>query len=118
MTTNDAIAIIKTIAKHAIDSGVLPAPDIVDATAEAAEALRRVETLSPSLRPDIRITIAANIRSIMVREEVTPAMLADWTGLHLNTIRRITTGATDVQASTLETIASVFKRPVKDFFEE
>jgi len=47
MTTNDAIAIIKTIAKHAIDARVLPAPDIVDATAEAVEALRRVEALSP-----------------------------------------------------------------------
>lgn len=43
MTTNDTIAIIKTIAKHAIDSKLLPVLDIVAATAEAVEALRRVE---------------------------------------------------------------------------
>ena len=48
MTTNDAIAIIKTIAKHAIDAELLPVVDIVDAAAEAVEALIRVDTLSPS----------------------------------------------------------------------
>lgn len=47
MTTNDTIAIIKTIAKHAIDSKLLPVVDIVDAAAEAVEALIRVDTLSP-----------------------------------------------------------------------
>jgi len=48
MTTNDAIAIIKTIAKHAIDAELLPVVDIVDAAAEAVEALIRVDALSPS----------------------------------------------------------------------
>lgn len=39
MTTNHAIATIKTIAKHAIDRKLLPVLDIVDAAATAVEAL-------------------------------------------------------------------------------
>ena len=39
MNRLDAIAIIKTIGKHAIDAGITSTSDIVDACAEAVKAL-------------------------------------------------------------------------------
>lgn len=39
MTTNDATAIIKEIGKHAIDTGLMPSGDILDASVMAVQAL-------------------------------------------------------------------------------
>jgi len=67
---------------------------------------------------DTRKLIAANIRAIMGQEDITPAMLREWTGLDGRTINDVVWGRRHVSIPTLETIASVLQRPIKDFFEE
>jgi len=67
---------------------------------------------------DTRKLIAANLTAIMHKEDITPAMLREWTGLDGRTINDVVWGRRHVSIPTLETIASVLKRPIKDFFEE
>jgi hypothetical protein len=45
MNRQEAINIIKTVGKHAIDAGIMPLSDIVDACAQAVEALSYSELL-------------------------------------------------------------------------
>lgn len=65
---------------------------------------------------DIRKLIATNIRDFMGQEDITPAMLREWTGLDGRTINDVVWGRRDIRFDNLALIAEVLKRPVKDFF--
>lgn len=67
---------------------------------------------------DIRKLIATNITAIMHQEDITPAMLREWTGLDGRTINDVLWGRRDIRFDNLSKIAEVLQRPVKDFFEE
>lgn len=67
---------------------------------------------------DIRKIIATNLSAIMHQEDITPAMLREWTGLDGRTINDVFWGRRDIRFDNLALIAEVLKRPVKDFFEE
>ena len=67
---------------------------------------------------DTRKLIAANIRAIMGHEDITPAMLREWTGLDGRTINDVVWARRYISLQKLEAIAQVLQRPIKDFFEE
>jgi len=67
---------------------------------------------------DTRKLIAANIRAIMGQEDITPAMLREWTGLDGRTINDVVWARRYISLQKLEAIAQVLQRPIKDFFEE
>lgn len=113
MTQHDAITIIKTIAKHAIDVGLRNPGDIVDAVAQT------VGTFSPSPpSKDVRQTVAHNLRRVMKEEGIKNYELAEWTGLHVNTIIGARQGHRYITLDKLVAIAKVLRRPMADFFKE
>lgn len=56
-----------------------------------------------------RIVISKALNRIMVKEDLTNKMLAEWAGLHLNTIQRLRAGKTGASVGTLIKIAEVLQ---------
>lgn len=74
---------------------------------------------SDKLYPDdINRRIAHNLRRILAEEDTTATMLADWAGVHHNTVYRITSQERAARADTLYMLARILRRSMDEFFEE
>jgi transcriptional regulator with XRE-family HTH domain len=61
-------------------------------------------------------TLAKNLRKFMDEEEITTAMLAEWSGVSGKAIMEWLKGETLPREEKLMMVAKVFKRPLSDFY--
>ena len=66
---------------------------------------------------DINRRIARNLRRILAEEGITATMLADWAGVHDNTVYHITSQERAPRADTLYRLAQILRRSMDEFFE-
>ena len=66
----------------------------------------------------VQQTIARNLVRIMYNEDVTGTMLAEWSGVGVNTVYSARSGRRNITLDNLAAIAKALQRPIKDFFEE
>lgn len=57
------------------------------------------------------------LRQILKDEGITQEMLAEWSGLHVNTIGHWGRGETTPKAKNIAKIAKVLRRDAKEFYE-
>ena len=62
--------------------------------------------------------IGRNIRRIMKQEQISFGLLAEWLGVHINTVRNWTEEGRCPRADKLYAVSKVLKRPMEDFFKE
>ena len=67
---------------------------------------------------DINRRIARNLRRIMAEEGITASMLADWAGVHDNTVYRITSQERAPRVDTLYRLAQILRRSMDEFVVE
>ncbi len=67
---------------------------------------------------DINRRIARNLRRILAEEGITASMLADWAGVHCNTVYRITSQERAPSTDTLYRLAQILRRSMDEFFTE
>lgn len=59
-----------------------------------------------------------HLRRIMKEERVTQEMLAEWTGIHVNTIGNWARGKTEPKMALIVKVAKVLRRDVSEFYEK
>ena len=62
--------------------------------------------------------IGRNLRRMMREENITGAMLSEWSGVHINTIYRLCSTNHSVLAHSLYKLAVALRRPMDEFFKE
>lgn len=61
--------------------------------------------------------VGRNLRCILAEEQIAAALLAEWVGVHTNSVQNWMRGR-DPGATKLYKAAQVLRRPMEDFFKE